>query len=748
MADFRNIDDRSLADLLADQQRDALDAADPRRVVQELQIYQIELELQNRELRAAQQALEESRDRYADLYDFAPVAYATLTRHSRITQMNLTAAQLLGVERGRVPELVLATRLAPGDGRTLRASLVRVLDTGDEESIEVTLGHPPEVERQLRLVIRREGLPAAGESATACRVVLLDVTEIKRAQAVVLTQQRFLQCVVDGIADPIRVIGADHRVLLMNAAARAADGGTVGDVLPHEPGSAPAVAAGGAETKDVQRRQGPDGQTRWIERISAPLRGPADEILGVIESSRDITEHLDLTGRLKEREVQLEHLAHHDGLTGLPNRVLFADRLKQAMLQAHREHRQVAVLFLDLDRFKVINNTLGHPAGDQVLKQAAQRMRDLVPEGDTVARLGGDEFAILLVGLEHGDSAGLVARNLLKSFAQPFTVAGQSRYVTASIGISLYPEDGDEVAVLERNADAAMYRAKDQGRDSFRFYTKEMTARAFAQVTLEDALRQALTNREFVLNYQPQHNLDTGGVVGVEALIRWHHPLLGLIGPERFLPLAESSGLTLPIGIWVVQTAAAQMKAWQDQGLLAGAAVWVNLSNRDIQNPNLPETIEGIVKAVNLAPGALAVEITETLAMANPATAAGAIRRLQGLDIKVGIDAFGIGYSALAAIDRLALREFKIDRSFVARLPQDAAGCAIARAAIALGRALELRVVAEGIETQAQADFLKAEGCRIGQGHLFSPALPADEFAAYVRSQGAVAAPIEPAATG
>jgi len=760
MADFRNIDDRSLADLLADQQRDALDAADPRRVVQDLQIYQIELELQNRELRAAQQALEVSRDRYADLYDFAPVAYATLTRQSRITQMNLTAAQLLGVERGRVPELVLATQLAPGDGRNLLASLVRVLDSGDEEAIEVTLGHPPVVERQLRLVIRREGLPAAGEPATACRVVLLDVTEIKRAQAVVLTQQRFLQCVVDGIADPIRVIGVDQQVLLMNAAARAADGGAdgftergiavsraAGDTAPNEPGSAPALAAGGPATKDVQRRQGPDGQMRWIERISAPLRGPAGEIAGVIESSRDITEHLDLTGRLKEREVQLEHLAHHDALTGLPNRLLFADRLTQAMLLAHREHRQVAVLFLDLDRFKVINNTLGHPAGDEVLKQAAQRMRDLVPEGDTVARLGGDEFAILLVALEEGDSAGLMAHQLLKCFAQPFTVAGQLRYVTASIGISLYPGDGDEVAVLERNADAAMYRAKDQGRDSFRFYTKEMTARAFAQVTLEYALRQALTNHEFVLNYQPQHDLDTGGVVGVEALIRWHHPLLGLIGPERFLPLAESSGLTLPIGVWVVQTAVAQMKAWHDQGLLAGAAVWVNLSNRDMQNANLTETIEGIVKAVDLAPGALAVEITETLAMANPVTAVGAIRRLQGLDIKVGIDAFGTGYSALAAVDRLALREFKIDRSFVARLPQDPAGCLIARAAIALGRALELRVVAEGIETQAQADFLKAEGCRIGQGHLFSPALPAAEFAAYVRARGAGAAVSDPSGT-
>ena len=624
MAEFRNIDDHALADLLAAQRYDDLEASDPRRLVQELQVHQIELELQNRELRAAQQALEESRDRYADLYDFAPVAYATINRFGQITQMNLTAAQLLGVERGRVLDPLLATRLAPGDGRTLLASLLRVLDTGDEESIEVTLVKAPEVQRDLRLLIRREGTHPLGEPATACRVVLLDVTE-----------------------------------------------------------------------------------------------------------------HAALTRQLKEREVQLEHLAHYDGLTGLPNRLLFADRLKQAMLQACREHLQVAVLFLDLDRFKTINNTLGHPAGNQVLKQAAQRMRDLVQEGDTVARLGGDEFAILLGSLEQGDSAGLVANKLLASFEQPFAIDGQLRYVTASIGISLYPEDGEDAEILERNADAAMYRAKDQGRGTFRFYTEEMTARAFAQVTLEGALRQAIANREFVINYQPQHNLETGGIVGCEALIRWNHPLLGLIGPERFLPLAESSGLIVSIGVWVVSTVVAQMKGWREQGLLAGAAVWIGLSDRGIQDRSLTETIEGIVKAVDLEPGTLTVEIAETLAMASPESATGAVRRLQGQGIRVGIDAFGTGYPASSAVDSLEVRELKIDRSFVARIPGDALGCSIARAAIALGQALGLRVVAEGIETQAQADFLKSEGCRIGQGFLFSPPLPATELEAYVRGQSA-----------
>lgn len=408
----------------------------------------------------------------------------------------------------------------------------------------------------------------------------------------------------------------------------------------------------------------------------------------------------------------------------------------------------MAVLFLDLDRFKTINNTLGHPAGNLVLKEAAQRMRDLVLESDTVARLGGDEFAILLGALEHGDSAGLVANKLLASFEQPFAIDGQRRYVTASIGISLYPEDGEDAEVLERNADAAMYRAKDQGRGTFRYYTKEMTARAFAQVTLEETLRQAIANREFVINYQPQHNLETGSIVGCEALIRWNHPLLGLIGPERFLPLAESSGLIRPLGVWVVSTVMAQMKEWREQGLLAGAAVRIVLSDRGTEDENLTETIDGIVKAVHAEPGALTVETAETLAMASPESAAGAVRRLQRQRIRVGPDAFGTGYPASTVVDRSAVSELKIDRSFVARIPGDAVCCSIARAAVALGVALGLRVVADGIETQAQADFLKSEGCLVGQGFLFSPPLQAADLEAYARSQSTPSAATAPRGAG
>jgi len=747
MPSFRDQPDPVLTELLAALRRERVEAADPVRLVLELQIHQIELELQNRELLEARQLLEDARDDYVDLYDFAPVAYATLTGEGRITRMNLAAAALLGVERARGLELFLGTRLAPGDGRNLLSSIGRVLASGEQESIEVGLGRPTANRRNLHLMIRRDDRPATGEAPT-CRVILFDITEITRARAEIAAQGHFLQSVIDGIGDPVVVIGTDYRLLLMNRAARLATGvppeGRCGLSCygaihgrdapcdsPEHPCPVPQVLAGGTAVKVVHRKRCANGQTQWIEVIGAPLLGPGGEILGVVESLRDITEHLDLTAQLQERELQLEHLAQHDPLTGLPNRLLFADRLHQAMRHAHREHRKVALLFLDLDRFKAINDSLGHPTGDLILQQAARRMSTLVREGDTVARLGGDEFTVILGGLTQGSDAGLIANKLVAAFQEPFAVADRPLYVTASIGVSLYPDDGIELDTLLRNADSAMYRAKDQGRDTFCFYTQDMTAQALAQVTLATELRLALARAQFVLHYQPQIELATGRIVGCEALIRWQHPEFGLVEPGRFIPLAESTGLIVPIGAWVVRTAATQIKAWQERALLTDAAVWVNLSGRDTQDPNLAATIAGLCGEVGVHPGGLAVEITETWIMSNPDLAATNIRRLQALGIAVGIDDFGTGYSSLAALKRLGVSEIKIDRSFVAGLAQNQDDRAIARAMIALGQALGLRVVAEGVETQAQADFLQAEGCRIAQGYLFSRALPAAQFEVY-----------------
>ena len=636
MATFTELTNRSLAELLDALRREARYPSDHARVLHDLQVHQIELELQNRELRAAQQALEESRDRYANLYDFAPVAYTTLDRQGRMVEMNLTAARLLGVERGQTVDPFLGLRLAPGQNRALLSTIGRVLATGREESLEATLGRPPQPTRELHLLLQRGRLGADGAAPATCSAALLDVTE-----------------------------------------------------------------------------------------------------------------HRQLTRRLQERESQLEHQAGHDALTGLPNRLLFTDRLHQAMQRAHRENHELALLFLDLDRFKDINDSLGHGVGDAILRQVTERLRAQVREGDTVARLGGDEFTIILGDLRQGSEAGLIARKLVDAFTQPFAVNDHALYMTASIGISLYPQDGADMETLVRNADAAMYRAKEQGRNTFCFYTEDLTAHALAQVSLETALRQALAKEKFSLHYQPQHDLETGRILGCEALIRWHHPLMGVVEPDDFIHVAESTGLIVPITAWVLRTAVTQMKRWHTQGLLTRGTVSVNLSNRDIQSPNLAETVVGILDAVRLDPHALVVEIAETWVIARPESAAFNIQRLQTLGIDVGIDDFGAGYSSLTSLKRLAVRVIKIDRSFVAGLPDDAAACAITRAVIALGQALGLKVVAEGVESQAQADFLQREGCRIVQGYLFSRALPAAEFEAYVRDWipppaapcGAVAAP-------
>ncbi|HYN79132.1 MAG TPA: EAL domain-containing protein, partial [Lamprocystis sp. (in: g-proteobacteria)] len=689
----------------------------------------------------------------ADLYDFAQVAYATLSREGRVTQMNLTAAELLGVERGQRVPFYLANRLTPGDGRTLLAALARVLASGAEESIEVGLGRPPSALHTLRLTIRRDRARPANAAPVQCRCALFDVTEIRQAQAALLAQQRFLQAVIDGVADPILVIGTDYRVLLMNTAARAAAVNAAGLTChraihgrdapcdsPDHPCPVRQVLAGGASVTVVHRHPGADGQPHWIELVGSPLHDALGAVVGVVESARDITTHLALTQRLLERETQLAHQAQHDALTGLPNRLLFIDRLNQALRQAQREQQCVALLFLDLDHLKAINDSLGHTIGDQLLRLAAARMVALVRESDTVARLGGDEFTLIIPALGEHHDAGLVADKLVEAFRQPFILEGRSLYLTASIGISLFPQDGTDADTLIRNADAAMYRAKSRGRNSFRYYAEEMTAQAVDQVSMESALHQALANQEFLLHYQPQHDLTTGRIVGLEALIRWQHPALGLIGPDRFIPLAESTGFILPINAWVVRTAAAQMKQWRDQGLLAGAAVWVNLSHRDLQNRGLAEEIAASIRAVGLDLSALAVEITENWIMADPESVAGNLQRLQALGIAVGIDDFGTGYSSLAALSHLALTALKIDRSCVAPLPGDLNCGSIVRAVIALGQALRLKVVAEGVETQAQADFLRDEGCLIGQGGLFSRALTVPEVANYVR--GLASAPV------
>jgi diguanylate cyclase (GGDEF)-like protein/PAS domain S-box-containing protein len=471
-----------------------------------------------------------------------------------------------------------------------------------------------------------------------------------------------------------------------------------------------------------------DGSELWAIVAANPIFESDGRYLGALAMVTDITER-------KRAEDHLVYLAHHDSLTGLPNRTLFNDRLQQSLIDADRRERLVAILFMDLDRFKNINDTLGHEAGDALLRAVSARLKECVRSGDTVARLGGDEFIVLLPDIAHVDDVARIAQKILDIFTQPFGIDGRELFVTTSIGITLYPFDDKGVEGLVKNADVAMYRAKEQGRNSYQFYAAEMTAKAHENLALENALRGALERNELVLHYQPVVDLDSGEVSGMEALLRWKHPQQGLIMPWRFIPLAEESGLIVPIGEWALRTACAQAKTWQQQGYLP-LRVAVNLSARQFYQRNLAEVIGRALKDTGLDPAWLELELTESLLMQNAEPTYATLNTLSAMDVRLSIDDFGTGYSSLSYLKRFPIDTLKIGRSFVRDVPADPDDAAIVSAIIAMAHTLEMRVIAEGVETEAQRAFLEAQGCDAFQGYVYGPPLPPEEFTCYLQRPG------------
>nr|VVN24622.1 hypothetical protein PS652_04510 [Pseudomonas fluorescens] len=431
---------------------------------------------------------------------------------------------------------------------------------------------------------------------------------------------------------------------------------------------------------------------------------------------------------LKHAQAKLDYQAHHDPLTGLPNRTLFESRLQAALNCAQASKRQGAVLFLDLDRFKHINDSLGHPVGDLLLKGIAQRLKEQVRDIDTVARLGGDEFIILLPGLHQPSDAEHIAHKLLACFGAPFQAGEHEFFTSASIGTSLYPQDGTDVASLIRNADAAMYRSKAKGRNRVESYTRDLTAQASERIALEHELRRAIERNELSLCYQPKFSLKTQSLVGAEALIRWTHPGFGDVPPEHFIPLAEENGMILQLGDWVLEQACRQMQDWK-RSYLAFGPLSVNLAGAQLRQPSLVKRIEQLLKTHQLKAGDLQLEITENFIMSQAEEALAILHQLKHLGVQLAIDDFGTGYSSLSYLKRLPLDILKIDQSFIRGLPDDPHDAAIARAIIALGRSMQLTIIAEGVESQAQQQFLAAEGCEQIQGYIVSLPLPAEEFA-------------------
>ncbi|MGH8532085.1 MAG: putative bifunctional diguanylate cyclase/phosphodiesterase [Gammaproteobacteria bacterium] len=472
-----------------------------------------------------------------------------------------------------------------------------------------------------------------------------------------------------------------------------------------------------------------DGAYRWILDSGGPRFHPDGELAGFIGSCLDITERKRAEEEARSREVQIHHLAFHDALTELPNRVLLLDRLRQALAQAERDGAQIAVLYIDLDRFKTINDTLGHPAGDELLRQVASRLRTVLREGDTVARLGGDEFVILLPHVLTARDAAQVAIKALGAMSVPFSVFGHELHATTSIGLGLFPKDGTDAETLLKHADTALYQAKDRGRQQYQFFDAAMNAQAHERLLLENHLRRALLRGELSLHYQPQIDLRSNAVVGVEALLRWQHPERGMVPPDEFIPIAEETGLIAEIGEWVLRTACNQASTWQAAGL-PPVRMAVNLSVRQLLRQfDLPALVGAVLRDSGLAARSLELEITESTLMADPGHAIEVLRELHEMGLQITVDDFGTGYSSLSYLKRLPLDRIKIDQSFVRDIPEDADDVVIVQTILAMAKQLKIGVVAEGVETLAQCQFLREQRCEEAQGYLFSRPLRAEACA-------------------
>ena len=453
-----------------------------------------------------------------------------------------------------------------------------------------------------------------------------------------------------------------------------------------------------------------------LEQTVLQLQQANDQLLIATLAARTLAEEIEKT------KDQMTHLAQHDALTDLPNRILLNDRLAQAIALAHRQDKQFALLFLDLDRFKHINDSLGHVVGDHLLQSVGKRLMTCVRNSDTVCRQGGDEFLILLSNIEHAKDAALSAQKILAALTRPHAIDQLELHVSVSIGISVYPDDGQDADTLIKNADTAMYHAKEAGRNNHQFFEQNMNAQAEERHFIEDGLRYGLDHQQFLLLYQPKINLETGTISGVEALVRWQHPERGLILPENFISIAEDCGLIIPLGAWVLRAACQQAQNWQDQGL-PPTPVAVNISSVQFRHKDFLQTLANILEDTRLLPCYLELELTESVLMHDTLATASMLKAIKDMGVLLAIDDFGIGYSSLGYLKRFPIDTLKIDKSFLSEITGTAVvsdDASIVAAVISMGKSLNQRVIAEGIETREQLDFLQAEGCGEGQGFYFS----------------------------
>jgi diguanylate cyclase (GGDEF)-like protein/PAS domain S-box-containing protein len=679
------------------------------------------------ERKRAEQALQQSEEKYRVIFDYAPVGIYQSTRDGRFVTANLTLARMLGYDS--IDELLT---------KNLERDIY--LDTRQREELIrrfEPFAYANNVELQWR---RKDGttiwvqLNAHGIRSSHGTLFfegfVYDVTERKRAEEMLRKQSTAITASMDGIGilderleftyvnDSLaRLFGyPDHDVLI---------GRSLCDLYePQEQvrfitSIVPMVEDRGrwrGEATGLRR----DG-VLFPQEISLTAIGGG----GMVCVVRDITERT-------YAEEQIKHLAYHDALTNLPNRLLFKDRLTVALSHAIREGARLAVLFLDLDRFKIINDSLGHNIGDQLLQAVAARIQSCVRESDTVARLGGDEFTVLLPRLHRAEDAAPIASKIIEAVRYPFHIEGREFFTTTSIGISLFPEDGTDAESLIKNADTAMYQAKEVGRDNYQLFNAVVNANALQRIALEHGLRRSMASDELAVHYQPIFDLRDGHITGMEALLRWTHPQLGNIPPATFIPLAEATGLMIPIGTWALREACRQAKAWHDAGH-PQLSLAVNLSVTQLQQSDLVDRVRTILAETGLPAQSLELEITESSAMQSPETSIRTLYDLKKLGIRISLDDFGTGHSSLSYLKRFPIDTLKIDQSFVRDITSDPDTAAIVTAIIAMAHSLRLKVIAEGVEYQEQAEFLRNHACDQMQGYLMTPPVPAEEFLAFVR---------------
>jgi diguanylate cyclase (GGDEF)-like protein/PAS domain S-box-containing protein len=700
------------------------------------------LEEQGERLRVSEAQLGEAMDMSRMAYWEYDVATNRFGFNDRLLALMQSSLETIGgywlAADGFIDQLV-----EPEDGPRLREEIGRCLLAMAPKQIfscEARLRCGDGGSRSFAL--RFHYMPAGDGVGARLRGAAVDVDEARRAES----QLRLLANVFEYSGEAIVVTDADNRIVSINRSFSRLTGYEIDEVRGQNPRilSAGRMPPNGYRMmwQDIAEKGGWEGEI-WDRRKDGSCYPKWLTISTLKDAAGKITHHIGSFTDISERklaEERIYHLAHHDTLTGLPNRFSLHNRLSQAIVSVRRENRSLAVMFLDLDHFKTINDTLGHPVGDRLLIEVALRLKDCVRESDVVARLGGDEFVVVMTDISDAPigAVSAMASKIQQRLTEPCVIDGRDLHATPSIGIAVFPSDGDDADALMKNADVAMYHAKSRGRHNYQFFTASMNEAAAERVELEGSLRQAIDGGEMLLHYQPQIDAVSGRVVGVEALVRWQHPSRGMVPPGKFIPLAEETGLIEPLGRWVLNAACQQLWTLARQGR-QGLRMAVNLSARQLREENLVDHVQELLAAYGLSPGDLELEITESAAMENADITIGILRRLRDLGVALAIDDFGTGYSSLAYLKLLPIQRLKLDRSFVRDIETDHNDAIICSATIALAHSLGLEVVAEGVETEPQLTYLKYLGCDLIQGYYFSKPLPENHLVEFLDRHAAAA---------